>query len=426
MTSRRALAAVFLVSLALNLSYLVAFGNRLTVHGDAEAYDKMGIDLAQGEGFPTTGGLQPKREPGYPIFLAAVYMVAGHAPTAVRAVQALLASTLCLLVFLLARQLARAGTVPASLPIVAAALTAGYPPFIFYGGELMRETVFTWLTLLAFVALTAAVLEGRLRHAVIFGAASGLAALVDARLMYFPVFFGIVTLVAWRDWRRSLRFVAVSFGLALLVVLPWAVRNYVVLHRFVLLTASPYKGLWLVTNPDEFLEWDWEREPLKSLRWLPPEERDRALSRLAVENLVAHPGTYLASMPARFIRLWTGGHSEVVPPLKRSLASGVATRDWDYVAVKSLFVGLNFVYLVGGIIGAVLCLKRGGARWGLHLIAFGVYLSILHSLLFATPRYHLPAMPLMIVLFAFAATSWLGARRTAREPLRAVARVASR
>lgn len=413
MTQRSRLAALVLVSLALNVGYVSAFHGVLQLHGDAWAYDRLGFDVTEGKGFPTTGGVQPKREPGYPLFLAGIYAAAGHRPGAVRLVQAVLAGTLCLLVFAMARHLARAGAVPPGTPWVAAALTAAYPGFVFYSGELMRETLFTWLTVLAFVPLTAYVLERRVVHAAAFGVVVGVAALVDARLMFFPLFFAVADALAGREWRRSLRFAVVSFGLALLVVAPWTVRNWVVLHRFVLLTASPQKGFFLATSPEEFLEWDWEREPLKSLQWLPREERDVTLARLAVENLRKYPGAYVASSARRLVRLWTGSHSEVVPLLERSLAAAVAAHAWGYAAVKSLFVGINLAYVVGGVAGAVVCLRHGGMRWGLHLVAFVVYLSLMHSLLFATARYHLPAIPILIVLFAFLIASWAGAPRRA-------------
>ena len=62
------------------------------------------------------------------------------------------------------------------------------------------------------------------------------------------------------------------------------------------------------------------------------------------------------------------------------------------------------MYLIGGIAGAVVFLRRAGLSPVLHLVAFLAYLSLLHMALFATQRYHIPAAPVLTVLFAYVVT----------------------
>lgn len=398
----RVLALLFALGLAVNLSYVLAFDGVLRVTSDAAGYDVGGFNLAQGKGFPNEGGLQPRREPGMYVFLAAIDVLFGHHARAARIVQAVLTSTFGLLVFLICARLSRAGKMPMRVPFVAAVLTILYPGFIFYAGVLMRETLLTFFFLVSLVFLTGYMVSGRVKEAAGYGVFTGLAALVDSRLMYFPIFFGAVHLLAVKDWRRTAVFFAAAFGVALLVVLPWTVRNYIVFGRVVLLATAPAKGLWLVTNPQNIEEWDFTREPLKSLRGLPDEERDKAITRLAIQNLKDYPGRYAISSLRRGVRLWLGGgHSNVNPLMEGSLGAAVAAREWGYAALKAALAAVNYLYVLGGFAGALLYIRRYGFRAGGHFVAFLGYLSVVHSLHFSTPRYQIPALPILTIFLAY-------------------------
>ena len=265
-----------------------------------------GWNLARGYGFPTKG-LQPKREPGIYTFFGSIYFVFGHDYRVVRVIQALMTATLPFLTFAVARRLARVGALPQHAPLVAAALTAVYPPFVFYSAVLMREASITFLALVSLVFLTGYATTGRLSQAALYGTCAGLGALIDGRFLFFAPFVSVAFLMSGRGLGRSLQFAVLSTAVALAVISPWTIRNYIVLDRFVLLSTAQYKGLWLVTNPEGIEEWDWNREPLRSLRDLPTERRDQEISDLAIQNLRDYPGRYVRSSLGRFVRLWWGG-----------------------------------------------------------------------------------------------------------------------
>ncbi len=265
-----------------------------------------GWNLARGYGFPTKG-LQPRREPGIYAFFGSIYFVFGHDYRVVRVIQALMTATLPFLTFAVARRLARVGALPQHAPLVAAALTAVYPPFVFYGAVLMREASITFLALVSLVFLTGYATTGRLSQAALYGTCAGLGALIDGRFLFFAPFVSVAFLMSGRGLGRSLQFAVLSTAVALAVISPWTIRNYIVLDRFVLLSTAQYKGLWLVTNPEGIEEWDWNREPLRSLRDLPTERRDQEISDLAIQNLRDYPVRYARSSLGRFVRLWWGG-----------------------------------------------------------------------------------------------------------------------
>jgi dolichyl-phosphate-mannose-protein mannosyltransferase len=415
-SERRWLAGIFLLSLALNLGYVLGMERWLAVDSDALGYDTNGWKLAQGQGFPTDG-LQPRREPGIYVFLGSIYFIFGHDYRTVRVIQAVMSASLCLLTFAMASRLARAGALPSSAPIVAAVLTTLYVPFIFYSGVLMREAVITFLSLVSLVFLTGYVITGRWRQAAGYGAFAGLAALVDGRFLFFIPFLTVLFLVTRRGVRQSLAFAVVAGGVALLLISPWTIRNYVVLHKFVLLATAQYRGLWLATNPEGIDDWDWTREPLKSLHDLPRDQRDQAIAELAVRNLREHPVRWAVSGVGRFFKLWWGGSgSNVMPLLTRSLRSALTSRDWGYAAVKLGLLAVSYGYVFGGFFSAGWIVRRAGIAPVVHMVGFLAYLSIIHMITNSAPRYHIPAVPVLIV-FLSGSLGYAWERLPKRTPL---------
>jgi hypothetical protein len=121
----------------------------------------------------------------------------------------------------------------------------------------------------------------------------------------------------------------------------------------------------------------------------------------------------------RFFRLWFGGgHSNVNPLMERSVGAVVSARAWGYALLKSVFVAINFVYVLGGFAGAFLYVRRFGLRAGSHLVAFIGYLSVVHSLHFSAPRYQIPAMPILIIFLAYVCTGVFGPDASVRRALR--------
>ncbi|MBT3604345.1 MAG: hypothetical protein HN521_14910, partial [Candidatus Latescibacteria bacterium] len=121
---------------------------------------------------------------------------------------------------------------------------------------------------------------------------------------------GALLLVAWvifawirqENWRRVLGVCVV----AVVVVLPWTVRNYYVHHTWPILSTQ---GGFIVArsnalNPDWKKEvgWDVSRPFLENM---PSElDRDRYWWRQGMTFVVTHPSTYFRLVIERFIRLW--------------------------------------------------------------------------------------------------------------------------
>ncbi|MDQ6746433.1 MAG: glycosyltransferase family 39 protein [Actinomycetota bacterium] len=203
---------------------------------DPADFSRTGLSIAQGHGYPDTnrapgGGPSAFRPPGYPVFLAAIYAVAGQeAPPAARVVESLLGALSVALIGLIATRIwgRRIG-------VMALGIAAVAPPLVVLSTALVSESLFVPLIL----AAVAAGLEARrsphpLRWAIFTGVLIGLAELTrtNALLLLPPLAYALWATARPRFGRALLR-PALVIAATVLTVAPWTVRNWFVLHHFV-------------------------------------------------------------------------------------------------------------------------------------------------------------------------------------------------
>ncbi len=186
---------------------------------------------APGTGAGGTRGPSAYFPPGYPYFLAAVDLIDGHtqrrdgAIHPARLSQAVLGTVTVALIGLVA--LEAFGPLPG---LIALALAAVYPVLVELSGTLVAENLLTALVLAAtWAGLRAGRSERPYRWIVAAGVLTGLAALTHENgiVLVLPL-----AAAAWRARRRLLA-PTVLVAVTLLTIAPWAVRNAVLLNRFV-------------------------------------------------------------------------------------------------------------------------------------------------------------------------------------------------
>lgn len=359
---------------------------QMPIISDDLRYDRLAWNLATGQGY----SLNPPDPyalfaPGYPLVLAGLYSLFGHSLRVVRVFQALLGAGTCLLVGLVGARIfgRRVG-------LIAGGLASLYPAFIFYAGLLFSETVFTFL-LVALLWAWVRAMESRKGYWSV-GVVGGLATLVRPEMLAFPL---LVWLVGGRQRLTAAVCVGVVMGV---MVLPWTVRNYVAFGRLIPGSTMGMKTIWLASYPEEWLEWYPDREPYRTVvAGLSGVEADFALAREGLRNIVEYPGAYLRMSAKRFGRFWIGSHSNSFAPLRASFSEAFRSQAYGVFAAKLGLLGINISLLALGAWGALRARPlRGGALAALLLI---LYKAAVHTLLFATPRYHVPIMP-FVLLFA--------------------------
>ncbi|MGI8411066.1 MAG: ArnT family glycosyltransferase [Solirubrobacteraceae bacterium] len=220
--------AVRLATVALTLQTPIRF--------DPRNFSDTAESIAQGHGYPASnrapgGGASAFRPPGYPVLLAAVYAIAGHAASSLGRVAGAFLGTLSVaLIGLIALRLwgKRVG-------LLALGIAAIAPPLVIFSTALVSEALFVPLVLAAVLtALEARSGKRRYRWATATGILVGIASLTRTNglllLLPFALAFAPAPprrrLTAWTPG-------AVVILVTCLTIAPWTVRNWTVFHAFI-------------------------------------------------------------------------------------------------------------------------------------------------------------------------------------------------
>jgi 4-amino-4-deoxy-L-arabinose transferase-like glycosyltransferase len=347
--------------------------------------------------------------PGAPLLYAASFYATGGAREGTaRIVEALLGIAAIVVVFLLGERLGGRWT-----GLLAAFAVAVYPPFIHSTGELMSEPP-------ALLTLPAAVLAflwaSERRQAWVWlvpGLLFGLTAMFRPEYLLVGaafVVFAAVRIGVARGWKPGLAGASLLLIALLLPIVPWTVRNAVVLDRFVPISTGGGKALYVGT----FLPADGEYLRVKALlakrylhRDLEPDSaaldaidptelfdkvasrypdlpRDSALGKIGKQNFSKFfgedPAGYLGMTVRKVGRMWSSGVGE-------AMSSGLGR------AIQVLLVAL-------GLAGFVLLgLRR---RWW-ELVALAtpiVLVTVVGAASLAAPRRNEVLMTLVFPLAA--------------------------
>jgi 4-amino-4-deoxy-L-arabinose transferase-like glycosyltransferase len=383
--------------------------------------------------------------PGAPfLYAASFYATGGAREGTARIVEALLGVATILVVFALGRRLG-GRELGRWVGLFAAFAVAVYPPFIHSTGELMSEPP-AMLTLpaaiLAFLwagdrqaDAVAPGIRGQLRGLwpwLVPGLLFGLTAMFRPEyLLVGAVFVGLTAVRIWaqREWRLGLAGAAVLLAALVLPILPWTIRNVVVLDRVVPISTGGGKALYVGTYLPADGEYQRVKEELVH-RYLPTpfpyssEEldeinptplfnevarevqkehpdltRDEALGKAGKENFDKYfgedPWGYAAMTARKVGRMWSSGVGE-------AMSSGVGR------AVQILLVAL-------GIAGFVLLgLRR--RWWELVTLALPIALvTLVGAVSLAAPRRNEVLMTLVFPLAGLALSSALAAIFSGRE-----------
>jgi 4-amino-4-deoxy-L-arabinose transferase-like glycosyltransferase len=413
--------AVFLLALVLRCAFMLSYGLSAppTAWGDDADYDAIARGLVgpahlyQNTWFP----------PGYPLFLALVYGLAGPMKlAAVRLVQAVLSAATCWLTYAIGRN--AFGTTSGR---VAAVLLALYPGHVYMAWRLMAETLFTLLIALAVLAVQrAAARDGArartegpaLAIAIAGGAALGAATLVKSNLILLVPLSVLWLAVAMPGMlrRRVAAAAAMAASCGLLLLASPLANRLSPSHHAAWLPGNGGPTLWWSNNPladGYFVDPDdtaagsafIDRHGLESaaLGTRDPVVRDRADRQLAWAWIRENPGAFVA-LAGR--KLWNA-----FGPLPRS---ALFSREELAARVQALFYGALLPLIAAG-----LWLSRHRWREAMPLyLAVGSYVAMT-VVFYGTPRFTLVVMPYLLAfagLAAAAAWRWSRWRRRRRRP----------
>jgi 4-amino-4-deoxy-L-arabinose transferase-like glycosyltransferase len=420
MSFRRTLGAILVVAFIVRLGVIVATPHFKPINDSAD-YDRYAVSLVQSGRFPDsqlTPGPTAFRAPLFPLVLAAAYKVVGVGSTSTRwkagrVLEALLGTVTVALIALIALRIWKR-----RVALIAAAITAVYPPLILMGSSLMSESLFIPLNLAAVLAaLVTRDARGtrRLWWALATGVLTGLAALARSTdlILVLPIAF-IVWSERPRLSMRSLGAPAVAVAATLLTIVPWLVRDANVMHTFVPITdESGYAAVGTYNSyaqsrtddPALYTPPVLEARRLERLaRGLNEAQFSSRLDTLSLDYIDAHPSSVLKTAYWTTLRLLdltgTGFEQSIEPTWGFPGWLGV-------VSVYSFWL-VGLVALIGASSGAA---RR--APWAFWICPIALLATTVF--LIGATRYRTPADPWIVLLAALAVASGAQRLRSARE-----------
>ncbi|HUV39230.1 MAG TPA: glycosyltransferase family 39 protein [Planctomycetota bacterium] len=410
--SPAALLVIGVLALVLRLGYVLST-DAVIEFPDEQQYLNMAQNFVAGNGLsisadPQGRAVQPmqtmQRPPVYPLMLAVILRLDLYLRT-VRVVQAVLGALMCVMLYLLAREL-----VAERAARIAGVIAAVYPFFIYFTGRILSETLFLLLFVTSwyFIVRMWKDLSARERvtewlgWCLIGGFLSAGAVLTRSSVL--AVYLAVpVVMVVMGPRRRA----GLLVGLLMLVVLgaglsAWAARNWkhVEAQRdegaIVLTTCKVGESLYEAVGPratggpnKENTIWPEELDAMRQDEY----GRNQHLLGRSLSYMRHNPKRPIRLAGKKFLRTWN-----VVP-------NYAGARSMLYVAVS---LASYVPVLLTGLAGIFLCMRR--PRSVVWLMLPIVVFTLLHVVFVGSVRYRLVMMPFLIVFSAVTVWRLFGGR----------------
>jgi len=386
---------IFLVSCVFRVTALFILPEPHVSYNAQFAYIKGAEMLVAGQGFA---------DPAFPVYTPPLYSLAiavlaflfgGDGIMGIKIVQIVLDSAMAVLLYLIAREI-----FDPSVGFLSAVIWAMYPFAIYSTLYVGTEVFFTFLVAVWVWCTIWAIKCARWEYYCAAGVFLGLATLTRGTTQFMPLIL-LALMFALRDhgfkWIRMYVLTVVCFTL---IILPWGIRNYLVLKEVIPIGANSSVILYGASEPmltigdGRAKEVARLYEEAKTRGIVPPPEdhapaeRDRFLARVAIDHYKARlrndPVDLSLYMVTKFVRLWY------------STESGN-----NHGATFAINFGL---YILAGV-GIVLSWKKRNWKALTVLVLVG-YFVFIHWMTLPLFRYMIPVMP---YLSMFAATAMLAA-----------------
>jgi 4-amino-4-deoxy-L-arabinose transferase-like glycosyltransferase len=404
---RRLLLVILGVAFVVRLVWALYAARDPAGLNDPSSYLIMGHGIAAGDGynFIVDGSPTAYFPVGYPAFVAAIVWIVEHTPLSdvpktVAMLQVLIGTASVWLAWRIARRVwdVRTG-------LVAAALVAVFPGLVLYTAPLLSETLFVALELAAIAVVVDRPWDQDTpsrRRLVAFGALTAAAMYVRPQAALVIVAVAIGLAVARFGWRRALGAGAVALATAVLLIVPWTVRNAITMDAFVPISTNSGDDLCIGHNPGANGHFGFYPDCLdiKGLEGGEREiERDAKNLRVALDFMTSHPRRE-AWLLLQKVKYTYDGDYEGLDAVE-GYGNAPFIPDRLRTVLQRLADGYFWVVLALALVAIPLLPSRRDGR-GTMLLASMVGMALIPLAFFGDVRFHVPASPLFAIAAAVA------------------------
>jgi hypothetical protein len=351
------------------------------------------------EGNPLPSAYMP---PIYPILLAGIFKVWGLSEISfvfIQLLQAFCGVLVCLLLFKIARKLSSSFSAWLVLTI-----SAFYPPFLYVVTPIHPLMLSILISCLEIFLLLKLLEEQAVSTAAMAGLVGGLLALLRAEALGLLVLYSVwIVFGSKGNFKRMLGRSLLMLATAVVVLMPWIVRNKVKLGHFIPVTTTSGLNLWRGQNEratgtarDLSGKGIWPtgdiREEIRKLNPTPDYEvkKDAILRRHALQFMTKNPGKSLGLAIKKFFYFWT---VDLTHP----------------IAKNALYLVPSLLLSLGAWLGIFLSVHHLHAGWVLLYLQVG-FLTLVAMIFFVLPRYRIFLDPTLILLAAHGVDQVFGQR----------------
>lgn len=402
---------IFILAFLVRLLYNLTVARGYFPLHDSFKYHTIALNLLHRHCFcqlPDSSISTVERAPLWPAMIALIYGSFGEHSLVVRLLLCVVGACTCVLISLFAGNLFGRTT-----GIMAGGIAVIYPFLYIYDGWLYTESLYTLLVLALCYTLYRLQRDPRRSTVAVSGILIGLIALTRPNgLLIWCACLLWLLLASWAGLitRRIAFKSAVTMTLiALTLIAPWTLRNYVVSHAFVPVAVGD--GTVFLGAYNDKTVGKWYEEGYYEGIWLAPEEavnlpqrftavcdsmceveRDAAYKTYAMRWIQGHPDAMPGLLGQHMLNLWLITTKEADLPLNR-YPDRAASR--LTVLLMQIITPIIFLLAASGIV-------LFKSRWRDFLFFYLlIALTCVESLItYGIPRFRAPLEPLLIILGA--------------------------
>jgi len=350
---------------------------------DAHSYNQIAVNLLDGKGFVTDGGLYARRGPVYPLFLAIIYLIFGYSFVAVRFAQAIIGALTCIIIYLLSKEL-----FDKKVGLIAAFISAIYYPFILQPAYLLTEVLFTFLLIAMLYFLIRYYYKKDFFSLCLGGLIFGISILCKGILFLFiPLLIIWLVVIEFKQHSKNVIATFVTLIFIFLPMFPWIVRNYLFYNAFIPSQIGGGLALYIGNNPKATGgTGGWHK--LRQDGFLP--ENIDNLFTVEVDKLSQIKAiNYIRNNPERFIKL---GFNKIINMWRPFYV--------DAMLINKIIMTFSYIpIMIFAILGIFLTRKK--YKYISIFYFLFIYYIMIHVIFFGVIRYRYPVMPFFIIFAAF-------------------------